>query len=241
MSVYSAPKDRPRQQYIATSTFSGNFFTYATALNTTTLLTTGTLSAVTATATNCPAGRILRENGRRLFSNADPGVSTFMVGVVDSVTGLSGFIDPNASLFQNYTGARAAELADGLDYSVGAAGSNHRGPSVFTLGNVIAGVQLQSAAGVSAIAGSNLTFNATTSQYYLYTLASNTSVLGAAPVPPAGTSVYVSFSNAFTMSNGTTGLKLAAVVTPTAASNVTVGFVSDGTNLREFSRAFNPV
>jgi len=190
MSVYSAPKERPRQQYIATSTFSGNFFTYATALNTTTLVTTGTLSNVTTTASNCPAGRILRENGRRLFSNADPGVSTFMVGVVDSITGLSGFIDPNASLFQNYTGARSAELADGLDYSVSAAGSNHRGGSTYTWGNVVAGGQLYSSGGFTSTitSGSNVDINFNNGQLFTINTASGATAasISCSNIPPAG-------------------------------------------------------
>lgn len=239
MSVYSAPKDRPRQQYIATSTFSGNFFSYATQLNATTLTTTGTLTAVTSTAANCPAGRILRENGRRLFSNADPGVSTFMVGVVDSVTGLSGFIDPNASLFQNYTGARAADLADGLDYSVSAAGSNHRGGSMYTWGNVIAGRQIYSATTTALPASGTNTVDFTVGQ--LYTLSATGATTINATVPPSGSVVYiVSTSPAGGTQTVTfgTGFKKSGTLATGAAGNVaTIVFVSDGTNLNEISRS----
>jgi hypothetical protein len=240
MSVYTAPKDRPRQQYIATSTFSGNFFSYATALNTTTLVTTGTLSAVTSTAGNCPAGRILRENGRRLFSNADPGVSTFMVGVVDSVTGLSGFIDPNASLFQNYTGARAADLADGLDYSVSAAGSNHRGPSVFTLGNVIASRQIYSATTTALTPGATITIDGNLGQVFTLAQGSGVAVVLSATVPPSGSVVYLIVTQAGTAAAITQGTNVKmASVTPTSAKTTTISFVSDGTNLNQFASAIS--
>jgi len=242
MSVYSAPKDRPRQQYIATSTFSGNFFNYTTALNATTLVTTGTLSNVTTTASNCPAGRILRENGRRLFSNADPGVSTFMVGVVDSITGLSGFIDPNASLFQNYTGARSADLADGLDYSVSAAGSNHRGGSTYTWGNVVAGRQIYSATTTALTYNASIALDGNLGQLFTLTPTGDVTTM-TATAPPAGSIVYllltadsvtartITFSTGFKVTAGT-------ILTATTAGRITtIVFVSDGTRLCEISRS----
>jgi len=246
MSVTRNPKERPMTAFVATSSFVNNFYNYTLSSNPTTFAVTGTLSVVTgATSNNCPAGRILKENGRRLYSNANPGISTFMVGVFDPVTGYSGLIDPNASLFQRYTNERAADLADGLDYSVGS-GSNHRGDSTFTWGNVVSGgnvvanTQLQSGAGVQTIAGSNITFNATAGQFFQYNLTSNTSGLTATTIPPAGTFIYISFpynAAAYTLSNTVTTTKLSAVVLTASGSNITVGLVSDGTNLREFSRA----
>ena len=248
MSVTRNPKERPMTAFVATSSFVNNFYKYTLTSNDTTRVVTGALGAVTgATPANCPAGRILKENGRRLYSNADPGISTFMVGVFDSVTGYSGLIDPNASLFQRYTNERAADLADGLDYSVGS-GSNHRGDSTYTWGNVIAGgnvianSQLQSGAGVQTIAGSSITFNATAGQFFQYNLTSNTSGLTTTAIPPAGTFIYISFPyNAapYTLSNTVTTTKLSGGVLTVSGSNVTVGLVSDGTNLREFSRAFS--
>jgi hypothetical protein len=68
------------------------FFTYSQ--TTSNYVTTGTLTAVVnpatgvaVTAGDCPAGRVLRETGRKLYATAAyPGVSTYMVSVYDSVS-----------------------------------------------------------------------------------------------------------------------------------------------------------
>jgi len=92
-----------------------------------TFVRTGDLSRVTgATALTCPAGRILRENGKKLFPGAHPistvnGVaatfpdSTVMVGVFDNQSGLSGFIDVNAPMFAGFNGDRPNYLKDAVD------------------------------------------------------------------------------------------------------------------------------
>jgi hypothetical protein len=244
MSVTRNPKERPMTAFVATSSFVNNFYNYTLSSNPTTFAVTGTLSVVTgATAANCPAGRILKENGRRLYSNADPGISTFMVGVIDSVTGYAGLIDPNASLFQRYTNERAADLADGLDYSVGS-GSNHRGDSTFTWGNVVAGgnvvanTQLQSGAGVVALTNSNAV-NLTNGQYFTYVMAATTT-LAATAVPPAGTVTFLSLTGAYTATFGAL-YKMTTTTAAPAASNIVVTLVSDGTNMREVSRNFTVV
>ena len=245
MSVTRNLKERPMTAFVATSSFVNNFYNYTLSSNATTRVVTGSLGAVTgATNVNCPAGRILKENGRRLYSNADPGISTFMVGVIDSVTGYSGLIDPNASLFQRYTNERAADLADGLDYSVGS-GSNHRGDSTFTWGNVIAGgnvianSQLQSGAGIVALTNSNAA-NLTNGQYFTYVMAATTTLVATA-VPPAGTVVFLSLTgNTFTATFGA-GYKMTTTTAAPVASNIVVTLVSDGTNMREVSRNFTVV
>jgi len=243
MSVTRNPKERPMTAFVATSSFVNNFYNYTLSSNPTTFAVTGTLSVVTgATAANCPAGRILKENGRRLYSNANPGISTFMVGVFDPVTGYSGLIDPNASLFQRYTNERAADLADGLDYSVGS-GSNHRGDSTYTWGNVVAGgnvvanTQLQSGAGVVALTNSNAV-NLTNGQYFTYVMAATTT-LAATAVPPAGTVVFLSLTGAYTATAGAL-YKMSSTAAPTT-SNLVLTFVSDGTNMREVSRGFSVI
>lgn len=200
MSVTRNLKERPMTAFVATSSFVNNFYKYTLTSNDTTRVVTGALGAVTgATAANCPAGRILKENGRRLYSNADPGISTFMVGVFDSVTGYSGLIDPNASLFQRYTNERAADLADGLDYSVGS-GSNHRGDSTFTWGNVVAGGNLYSSGGfTSTITGSgSVDINFNNGQYFTLNTASGATAatITCSNVPPAGATGYILIGSA---------------------------------------------
>lgn len=129
----------PRLSYIATGTFNSYFYSYSTSL-TAALETVGTLGPVTgATAGNCPAGRVLRENGRKLYPSANPGITTYMVGVYDNQTMLSGFIDPNAGPFQIYNTDKPTYLQDGVEPTLG---TTDRGPSIFTRGNVLGGGDL---------------------------------------------------------------------------------------------------
>ena len=139
----------PRLTYIATATFDTYFFSYSTSINLS-LETIGTLSAVTDNPAYCPAGRVLRENGRKLYPGANPGITTYMIGVYDAQTLLSGFIDPNAQVFQIYNTEKPTYLADGVDPT---GGQSDRGPSVYTRGNIQAGGNLD-ISGSSRIYGS---------------------------------------------------------------------------------------
>lgn len=76
----------------------------------------GTLTAVSgATAANCPKGRVLRENGRKLYPSANPGVTTYLVGVFDDKTFLNGFIDPNSPLFVPFNTDKPVYLDNGVN------------------------------------------------------------------------------------------------------------------------------
>jgi hypothetical protein len=111
-------------------------FTYTT--TTVNFVTSGTLTAISsslgATSTNCPKGRVLRENGRKLFPDANPGVSTYMVGVYDAQTLFSGFIDPNSPVFTVYNTDKSNFLADGVDPGPG--GLTDKGAPVYTNSSV---------------------------------------------------------------------------------------------------------
>lgn len=139
----------PRLLYISTATFDTYFFSYSTSINSS-FETIGTLGVVTTDPSNCPAGRVLRENGRKLYPGANPGITTYMVGVYDSQTMLSGFIDPNAPLFQIYNTDKPTYLADGVDPT---GGQTDRGPSIYTRGNIQGGGNLD-ISGNSRIYGS---------------------------------------------------------------------------------------
>jgi hypothetical protein len=124
-----------RLSYYSTEVFANRFFTYSTSLNNK-LETIGTLTQVSgANSSTCPAGRVLRENGRKLYPGANPGITTYMVGVYDATSLLSGFIDPNAKVFQIYNTDKPNFLADGVDPT---GGLTDRGPSVYTRGNITA-------------------------------------------------------------------------------------------------------
>jgi hypothetical protein len=128
----------PRRAYITTSAYNTDLYTYTVTTNPTTFVKTGTLAAnVTgATASTCPPNRILRENGKRLYPDANPQISTLMVGVYDAVSGLSGFIDPNAPKFAIYNSDKANYIPNGIDPTTGL---TDRGAPVFTAGTVTAG------------------------------------------------------------------------------------------------------
>ena len=101
--------------YVSTGPFMGAFYSYTLSTNSS-LQTTGTLSLITNTTLQCPAGRILALNGRKLTPGANPmnlitatygaaPTSTtprLYLGVADLVSGLNGFIDPNSVLFAPY-------------------------------------------------------------------------------------------------------------------------------------------
>ena len=79
-------------------------------------VTIGTLTAVSgATAANCPKGRVLRENGRKLYPSANPGVTTYLVGVFDDKTFLNGFIDPNSAVFAPFNTDKPVYLDNGVN------------------------------------------------------------------------------------------------------------------------------
>lgn len=143
-------KEIPARSYLSTAAFHLNFFTYSTSKHRTTFKVTGDLSAVAgATSVNCPSGRVLRENGRKLFPPAHPidtvnGVpftfpSTVMVGVFDNQSGLSGFIDPNSPIFAVYNTDLPNYLKDSVD-PVG--GKTDLGPPTLTYGRVAVGSRL---------------------------------------------------------------------------------------------------
>jgi len=153
-TVYRQNKERSKRQYISTAAFNTQFYTYSVKQNPTTFQTYGELLAnvVGATSVTCPAGRILRETGRRLFPGANPNVPTLMVAVFDNVSQLYGFIDPNASMFAVFNSDKPLELVDGTDAGSAAV---HRGPSVYTFGNVTAQGDVTATTGnISATAGS---------------------------------------------------------------------------------------
>lgn len=146
-----------KRSYITTSAFNTSIYTYTTRLNTSNFKYEGQLAVVSTlpsgaalSATNCPAGRILRETGRKLYPGANPGLvrgdtysgstvatdtlNHMWVLVFDSVTGLRGFIDPNAPGFAVYNSDRNAAFVDLGEQTGGA--PTRIGQSVFTSGNI---------------------------------------------------------------------------------------------------------
>ncbi len=105
--------DSHRRSYITTGPFSSNIFSYTTSMNNR-FVTVGSLTAKSVPSGLNVAGTILRENGRKLYPGANPGISTYMVGVYHETIG-SAFIDPNAHVFAVYSGSKPYFAADGVD------------------------------------------------------------------------------------------------------------------------------
>jgi hypothetical protein len=137
-SVRSSASKQAARQYVAASVFHNDFFSYTVSKNVFTNVTTGILAApiAGANALNCPAGRILRESGKKLYPGVHPGVSTYMVGVIDSVTFLAGYIDPNSPIFAVSNNDIPAVFANGVDPGPG--GLADEGQPVFTNGRIVA-------------------------------------------------------------------------------------------------------
>lgn len=148
----------PRRLYITTSSYHNDIYKYTTSRSATTFVVTGTLTSLatlgTGTSVNCPANRILRENGRRLNKDANPGLSTLLVGVYDSISGLSGFIDPNSPRFAVYNGDKSVFQDNGVDPSTGL---TDQGPPIYTRGTVTAGSGLAVTSGGVTISAGGVT------------------------------------------------------------------------------------
>jgi len=98
---------------VANAAFHNEFYKYTTSINSS-FATVGTFTLVPgATATTCPAGRIVHLNGRKLYPGVNPmntfvgllavaGNPKFLVGVYDPITNLSGFVDPTSLSFSKY-------------------------------------------------------------------------------------------------------------------------------------------
>jgi hypothetical protein len=141
---YASLNNTPRRLYISTAPFHSDFFVY-----------NGKRLSVNpqATCITCPVGRILRENGRKLYPAANPGVTAYMVGVYDSVTFLNGFINPNDNVFAVYNSDRPTYIED--------VETNYGSP-VLTSGNIV------TTAGFVGVQ-STITDGATYAGSYLYT------------------------------------------------------------------------
>jgi hypothetical protein len=208
--------------YISTAAFNSAFFTYTfTGPSQANNFTgSGALSAVlnssgaAVTATDCPAGRVLRTNGKRLYPDAAgiPVASladrTPLIGVFDYQTNLSGFINPNATVFALYNVDKPVDDIGGT-----AAGStnNTRGMSVYTGGNVNA-------------AGSITMGSGYLNEYRPLTASAITTALTLTSTDPTATTTYM-VGAIITQAPGTNGqaLNLPSTVDLITALGTTIG------------------
>ena len=251
-------KNSPRRSYISVAAFNADFFTYTTSMDAN-YVTQGTLTAVSgATAANCPKGRVLRENGRKLYPSANPGVTTYLVGVFDDKTFLNGFIDPNSPVFALYNTDKPVYMENGIDPGPG--GLTDKGAPVFTNSIVEAGTTITAGTGVIATTGQirvstipstitisgvsgTGTLNASLGQlFYVELTGSGSPVLDATATPPVGAVVYVRIYNSTGSSlTLTLGANIREIASPSglasaAGKTYIITFISNGTDLLEVSR-----
>jgi hypothetical protein len=145
-SIRGDVKDAPRRQYIASGVFNQRIFTYSTYLDASKTTRGSLVVAAAANANNCKAGHILRENGKKLLKDVHPDLVdpnntsvsySYLVGVYDSNSFVSGFIDPNCPLFAPFNTDKSYSndiLTEAVD---AATGLTDEGPPVYTRGDII--------------------------------------------------------------------------------------------------------
>lgn len=264
--AYQGAGPRSLRSYITTAAFNNSIYRYDTQLNTTTFKNEGRLvsynglttpSGGPVNSTTCPKGRILREVGRKIFPGANPGLAVgdtyagatvgttatnhMWVLVMDRETGLRGFIDPNASLFALYNTDRPPSFGDAGEDAGGT--PTRLGQSVYTAGDVIAngGVTATSRLTVG-VAGSTTTAAQAATAYDFtatpYVIMQAATVSITATVPAAGSLAVLRVIGSTTLAvTLSTGFKGSATVSPGAGNQITVVFISDGTNLIEIARS----
>lgn len=242
-------KEINAKSYISTNPFRNWFFSYT--VNTgpsPQFAKTGQLAPVKGiTLLNCPAGRILRENGKKLYPGVHDGITVFMVGVFDSVTLLSGFIDPNARVFAPFSGEKPLFMPDTKQLN----NEITLGAPVYTQGHVIAQNKIVSIGGQvrsdyvsmldmgSGSLGQPVLLDASTGQTFIYVPRANTflDVIN----PEKGATVRFIMNNQgtngpFTVTFGPDVLKSQGSIVIPISKTVTVTFISDGVFFYETSR-----
>ena len=262
-------------QYISTAPFNTFFWTYTIIRGPSPQFAqTGSLvNVVGANSTNCPAGHVLRPNGKKLYPPAYPGgpspypnIKSYMIGVFDIRNGLSGYINPNDSVFAPFNTDRPTYLPDSFETSNNT--TLNLGPSVYTLGpvtgfggaipaNLTTTGQIRSTTitDLGTAASGNVTIDVSLGQVFtLGPLAGSPGIILNATTAPsfAGSIIYLIITGATTNTTysvgaaGTntntlfannTGISIGGTSgSPATTGKATMMFLCDGTKLYEVSR-----
>ena len=229
-------KDVSMKSYLSTAPFNSYFFTYTTSSPPPTYNRVGVLSANVAGATSitCPAGRVLRENGRRLYPSAHPGVTTLMVGVFDNQSMLSGFIDPNSPVFAIYSTDRPGYLKDAVDPT---GGLTDQGSPVKTNGVISSNI-----VSLGVLTGAGATLDLATGRVFKFTLPAIavSTVVYVSPSPPLpGVLINLIITGGTGSLGFSSSFKTSGFISISGTNTITMTFVSDGTYLWETSRTGN--
>ena len=225
---------RPATQYMSTKTFNEGFFSFDES--------TGLHPVLGAGPGQCPPGRVLRENGKKLYPGIHASVKTIMSGVFDSVTSLSGFIDTNSAIFTLFAVNHAPDQPSGLDYNprgTNQSGVTHKGQSVYTLGDVVAGGQFYPIKTQDLGSGAFINGDFSSTSYYTIELTQNTE-LNALIVPPnKGTVIYIAVkgNGSAILTFGINFIGSVAQIQPEANAEITIGFISNGTTMASISQS----
>jgi hypothetical protein len=215
--VRTGDQDQRQLAYIATAAFNTAIFSYTVTFNGTTLQNVGVLATLpTATTVNCPRGRVLRANGKRLYPGANPGVTQFMVGVFDAQSQLSGFIDPNNSIFSVFNADKPVWVPDTVNFPADGLGLQ-RGQPVFTSGDVISAKQI--IGGVNAL--TSITANGAAAAQTIDPSLGQTFTLACSP--PSGTATIT-----INASTPAVGAYVRLAVTNTTGFQTTIDFTGTG-------------
>jgi hypothetical protein len=156
-----------RRSFIAAAEFDTQFFSYVTSVSSTGVVT-GTLSPVQgATPGTCPPGRLLKETGRKLYPDVNPGVISPMVAVYDEVSFLTGYIDVNSAIFAVYNTENSYTTPRGY---VPFTSTLNSGPPIYSDGPII-GKYLAGAFVVATLYNPSLPlvpYNNTTADAYVF-------------------------------------------------------------------------
>ena len=131
--IQSGYNSLSRRSFIAVAVFNTQFFNYTMSVSPRGVLT-GTLTPVQgATPGTCPAGRLLRETGRKLYPDINPGITSAMIGVYDEVSFLTGYIDPNSATFALYSTENSYTTPRGY---IPFTSTLNSGPPIYTQGPI---------------------------------------------------------------------------------------------------------
>jgi hypothetical protein len=131
-SVQSGSSKQPLRRFVSAAPFPRDIFSYTVVSEP--YPHEVLIPVAGANSRNCPAGRVLRESGKKLYPGVNKAIKTYMVGVIDTQSGISGFIDPNSPLFALYSTDLPAVFKDGRD--PGPQGKVDVGPPLYTNGNL---------------------------------------------------------------------------------------------------------
>ena len=224
--------NRSKRTYVAVATATTQFYSYSVALNTTTYVNTGTLTGSAATVV---AGTLLRENGKKLFPEANPGVTKYLVGVYLTESPFtSGFIDPNSGVFVVYNSDKPTYLGGSASF----AAANPALPSLTTTNLVTAGTGVVATTGqIRAATITVITTAIDISLGQVFTLTTSGAATLTISNPANGAVVYfiVTGGGSHVITFGT-NIKGLGTLTVTVGQIFTLEFVCDGTSLLEVAR-----